>query len=351
MKWIISHKSALEIWRTTPARIAVKGKRLRVMKPSNKPLDTNELRIEKFQNLSRPLHILVGSKNARKASKSLHCHISLAEIPDWSFIRMPNGLIVSSPELCFLQMASELSFIDLVMLGYEFCGSYRINKENKSQDVQNKNKGFSNNLPLTSTSKLSSYAIKAVNLKGCKKARRAIDFIVDGSASPMETILTMFLTLPYRFGGYGFPKPILNFGIDMPSSNVDSYTDYPILITVDSTGIKTSNAIDTLANKSKYYCDLYWPDKKVSVEYDSDEYHTGTYRIEKDAIRRNALASANITVVTASRRQVNDTDKLRELAEVLSKLLKKRLTYAEAEFKHRHAILRDQLMPKLPMNK
>jgi len=345
MKWIFSHQTALEIWRKAPARSIETSTKLRNMKPPVKPIDTKELKIEKLQNLSLPLHVLVGSLNARKASKSLSCHISLAVIPEWSFIRMPSGLIVSSPELCFLQMAGELTFIDLIVLGYELCGTYRLDRED------NPVKGFRNDLPLTNTGKLKSYADKAVNLKGCKNARRAISFIADGSASPMETILTMLLTLPYRFGGYGFPKPLLNYRIDAPLSTDDSYSDFPTLITIDSTGIKSSIPMNELINKSKFSCDLYWHDSKVAVEYDSDAFHVGPDRIEKDAIRRNTLTSAKITMITASRRQVTDAKKLRELAEALSKLLGKRLNYPVKEFALRQANLMDKLLPNKSVEK
>jgi len=339
MKWIICHQSALEIWRKTHARDAVAGKKLRTMKLANKPLDINELQSENLRHLSKPLHVLVGSKNARKASKSLYCHITLAEIPDGSFVRMPSGLIVSSPELCFLQMASELSFIDLIRLGYEFCGSYRLDKGSDPD------KGFRSDPPLTSVKKLSSYAAKAVNLKGCKNARRAINFVADGSASPMETVLAMLLTLPYRLGGYGFPKPMLNYRIDVPFGAYESNNDFPALVTITSAGTITTKSFSASADISKYYCDLYWPEKKVAVEYDSDAFHTGSDRIAKDAIRRNALTSAGVTVITVSRSQITTAALLRNLAEDLSKLLGKRLTYSVNEFTYRQGKLLDQLVP------
>jgi len=95
------------------------------MKPAAKPLGREGLQAKCFKGFSSPLHVLVGSDNARKNQQGLHCHISSGEFPNGSFVRMPSGLIVSSPELCFMQMASVLSLVDLVALGYEFCGNYR----------------------------------------------------------------------------------------------------------------------------------------------------------------------------------------------------------------------------------
>ena len=58
------------------------------------------------------------------------------------------------------------------------------------------------------------------------------------------------------------------------------------------------------------------------------------------------LTSAKITVITASRRQVTDPEKLYELVLALSKLLNKRLTIPEEKFKDRHNMLREQLLHK-----
>jgi len=286
------------------------------MKPSAKPLKTEELRRENFWGLATPLHVVVGSDNARKATRMLQCHISSGEFPSGSFVQMESGMVVSSPELCFLQMAGELSLAKLVALGYELCGGYRLDMENAD--------GFRKDLPLTSISSLSAYVAKAARLKGRTNALKALRFISDGSASPMETILAIMLVLPHRLGGYGFPKPLHNYRIEVPAS------------------------VRKTTGKSNYYCDMYWPGRKVTAEYDSDAFHTGPERIAKDAIRRNALSSMGVTVVTVSRMQVFGAQKRRELAAVLSKLLGKRLQFPVKGFANRCAELLEQLLPRQP---
>ena len=336
MTWIVTHQSALEFWRKTDIEGSLIEKTPCAIKPQAKPLDAKELRIEDFQGLTIPLHVLVGSDNARKVNRNLHCHICSGEFPKGSFVRMGSGLTVSPPELCFLQMADTLSLVDLIALGFELCGAYRLPAvnsfvgQNTIGNVESEdNKGFRGDLPLTSINSLNTYIAKAANLKGSIKARRALLFIADGSASPMETILAMLLTLPYKLGGYGFAKPLLNYRIEVPAGG-------------KSTG---------KPRQSKYYyCDLYWPDKKVDVEYDSDAYHTGSERIAQDAIRRNALSSMGITVVTVSRIQIAKPLNMRELAEILSKLLRKRLNYPKKEFTYRQRELMRQLLPRLPAN-
>jgi len=320
MKWIISHQSALEYWRNTKTKESFAGKKLRAVTPTTKSLGLNELKFECLRNITTPLHVLVGSRNVRKVRKDMYCHVSQGKFPDGSFIKTSSGLIVSSPELCFLQMASVLSFIDLIALGYEFCGSYRLDKESAE------GKGFRDDLSLTNIASLQSYASKSVGRKGRMNALRALSFIAEGSASPMETVLAMLLTLPYRLGGYGFSKPLLNSRINVR---------------------KNIGKSKSRSNKSVYYCDLYWPDERIAVEYDSDAFHTGSDRIFKDAIRRNALAGVGVKVVTVSRKQIVELEGLREFAVVLSKLLGKRLKYPREDFASSQNKLRLQILPRV----
>ena len=317
MEWFISHQSALEFWRQAQAKDIRDAKRLRVKGPPAKPLDARELYTKNPWGLSMPVSVLVGSNNACKATRGLECYIGSGPFPVGSFLAI-SGLTVSSPELCIMQMASILSFTDLVKLGYEFCGTYRLDKESEAI------RGFRDDKPLTSVAKLDSYIAMASGLKGCKKARKALRYITENSASPMETALAMMLSLPYRLGGYGFPLPLLNCRISVTT--------------------------DTKKKAETRRCDLYWPDAQVDIEYDSDAYHVGSDRISKDAIRRNVLASVGVTVVTVSRMQILKTAELRQVAKVLSKLLDKRLQCPEG-FSSCHALLRQKVLPKVSDNR
>jgi len=317
MEYCISHQSALEYWRKVQAKGAQAGKKLRANKPSTKPMGARELCLVNIQKLSTPLHILVGGAHARRVARDLRCHIGSRQYPYGSFIKVASGVAVSSPELCFIQMATELSLIELIELGYEFCGTYRLDRINESEQ------SFRKDLPLTNIALLNSYVSRASGQKGRVAAQKAIRFIADNSASPMETILALLLTLPYRLGGYGFATPLLNCHIEVPGG----------------AGRKTA--------KSQYYCDLYWSDAKVAVEYDSDAFHALPDRIAKDAIRRNALLSIGVTVITVTRKQIKNTAELRNIAHALSKLLDKRLQQRMPEFTARHAELRNLLLRKV----
>ena len=117
-------------------------------------------------------------------------------------------------------------------------------------------------------------------MRGREIATRALQFVADNSASPMETKLTMFLCLKRTMGGYGLPFPKLN---------------YPI---------EPTSAARKAAHKQRYVLDLYWPKRKIDVEYDSDSYHASSEGIASDAQRRNALQLMGITVITVTRGQL-----------------------------------------------
>ena len=313
----IGYQSALEYWQKALAEEALAGKKVRACKITTVTLDAKELREVAPWNLSLPLHVLVGSKGTHKERKSLKRHFCSGVFPDGSFIKADNGLIVSSPELCFVQMASELSFVELVLLGFELCGSYRLDRTSELE------RGFRDDQPLTSTAKLASYLAKAKGLKGCVNAQKALRYIADNSASPMESNLTILLTFPYRLGGFGFSMPLLNYPVRIPSD------------------------VHRKEYKPTLFCDLFWPDVKVDVEYDSDSSHTASEKIARDSIRRNSLSSVGITVITVTKRQVYSTSELRKAAETLSRLLKKRLKCSK-RFPIHHATLHRQLLIRMP---
>jgi len=98
---------------------------------------------------------------------------------------------------------------------------------------------------------------------------------------------------------------------------------------------------------SRFYGDLYWPDKRVDVEYDSDAYHSSNDKRNEDTRRRNTIVSAGLTVLSVSRWHIVHTEELRKIAETLSVLLGKRLRCSTPEFSYRHSVLRARLLPKI----
>jgi len=281
--------------------------------------------------LRPPVHVLLDRQTGRREPAQVRQHVCSLDLPAGSFVELGGGLWVCSPELVFLQMASSLSLIELILLGFELCGTYSLLPHEEEQghasprmddlDVSDpRRRGFNNRPPLTSVERIKAFLARTPGMKGGVKAARALRYVIDGSASPMESKLAMLLTLPYGLGGFGFPQPALNHRI-VP-------TRY------DRRG----------AGQRHYVCDLYWPERGVAVEYDSDLAHATSERLAADAVRRNALALLGVTSYTVGRKQINDAREMNRIAFILARALGRRLRPPKKSFSARQYVLRRTLL-------
>lgn len=238
--------------------------------------------------LSKPFHLMTASANLRTRCAGAVCHVPPKRHACGCFVYVCEGICASSPEACFVQLATVVTLVRLIEVGCELCGTYR---------RAGNERGYVRAKPLTCVAKLRKHLDGSQGVTGAKRARQALDFVVDGSASPMETVVVAFACLPPRLGGYGIPFPVMNGLVEVPASMRKS------------------------VSKSRYYCDLYWPDVRLALEYESDERHTGSGRIFRDSSRRADLAHLGVEVVTLTKLQLFDR---REFEKVIA-LLKKRL--------------------------
>lgn len=118
-----------------------------------------------------------------------------------------------------------------------------------------------------------------------------------GPPPPMESLLSMLLCLPPSLGGFGLPRPELNYPIETNEGSV-----------------------------AMRRCDLCWPDQRFALEYDSDTFHSDASKLHLDSSRRSALEKAGIHVVSVTKNQVFDRGQLFNLATIASKRLGKRLS-------------------------
>ena len=243
---------------------------------------------QKLRSLTRPLHTLNNSRNHYPSTTDCVFRAWRA-LPDGSLLDVGDGLVVAAPELIFAQMASKLSSIELICLGFELCGIY--------PNAANARKGVVGRTPLTTPAKLAKFVAACANEPGVRAARAALPYIESMSASPMETAAFLRLSLPYRLGGRNFPKPLINYRIGLGARD------------------------RKVSSKNFYLCDLYWPERRLAVEYDSD-LHADARKIAQDASRRNALLHKGIEVVTITKGQMYDFDEFERTAEVIRRKLK-----------------------------
>ena len=71
--------------------------------------------------------------------------------------------------------------------------------------------------------------------------------------------------------------------------------------------------------KRQYYCDLYWPEAKLAIEYESTSIHGFNETMQKDSKRRAALAQAGINVITVTNSQFNGIAELERIARIVAK--------------------------------
>ena len=312
MELYLSHTSALEHWRRvidpTPFatyaydlddlgdldarahRDATRASAKRATRPDGASLE----RLLLFGWLSHPVHLCVRDPASRIRHPDVVCHSCSMKLPRRSFQRVRDGLYAASPELCYVQLAAQLPFVELLELGYELCGSYRLHKEEFAFDPDGAGYDILEAPVLMTPASLARFLDAAPGLRGVETARRTLPHLLPGSASPMETKLALLLCLPGRLGGYGLPKPQLNHRIDINERSQEA------------------------TSKAYLRGDLCWPESDLVVEYDSTAFHTGATHIAESAERSNALNDNDKEPFVVTSAQLHNAEKMDVLADQIA---------------------------------
>lgn len=228
--------------------------------------------------------------------------------------RRSRGVYVASPEFCFLEMASQMSLVSLVKLGFEMCGHYSIPVDGSETvyDLQ----------PMTSVTMLGRFLDGVAGAHGVKRARQALRLVRPGSASPMETVAVSLFTFPTHRGGRSLGSLQMNAVIE------------------------ATDTARRIARQDHFVCDLYWPGAKQDIEYDSDEFHCSRAKLHADALRRDGLSSMGVDVMSLTSNQVFDLDLFNAIADAVERKLGKRVR-RDASFPERQRELLRELQSDL----
>ena len=201
-------------------------------------------------------------------------------------------VFVASPELCFLQAASQLSFLELIKLGYDLCAIYMFDETAAFQ--------HRSRIPVLNTARLEAFLNHSSGLPGVVPARKAVKYIRDCSNSPAETKLSIVQVLPYSYGGFSLGGQELNGEI-----------------------ILSKEAAAVLQRKS---CrgDMVWRKEMVIVDYDSNQTHLSTTQHDRDKRRTTALMLDNYKVFPITANMVSTVFDLEQTFIALRKTLGKR---------------------------
>lgn len=301
MKFLIGHSSSLEYWKLHDRTSDQDMSRAKhhFVKPSL--ASTSIFENAEVAQLERPVHFVVSHLETKPETLTYVCHGSKRSFTEKSALRIGKNLYVSTPEECFLQLASSFSLTQLIQAGFELCGSYAVHGDRLLVRE-----------PRMTVLSLNAYLARIGTYYGIRKARTAAQHLLNDSASPMETALSMLLCLPTSMGGYGLPKPHLN---------------YPIT-----------------QERKLYRCDLCWPDKNLALEYDSDLYHSSFEKLHADSTRRIQIEASRMHVISVSKRQLFDAGTFDRLAHAIAPYLGKRLRIRVRDFPARRNRLRSEIL-------
>lgn len=291
----ISHGSALCYWRTNPPYYVLDGADQSIRTLRDCPETDDLIRsfyLSEAEFGPRPIDVLVPPEGPRPQS-FLRYHIQKAPLPRHSLYPLRDGIHLVSPDLCFVELCNTISTIEALQLGMELCGTYAL----RPDELEDK---ASRDYQLTSADSLRRKTSAWKGIHGLVQARKVVQYLVDGSASPMETNLYLLLCLPQKYGGYNIEKPELNVELDLPEEG------------------------RLILRQDKVKPDLLWRNWDLVVEYDG-EYHNDPQQRIRDEKRRVLLETMGYTVLVVKKQQVYDPIAFASLAEVIAEKCGKRV--------------------------
>ena len=277
-----------------------------------------------LEHVEQPIHAFVPERAKGTSTKHLVTHVFSQQIPNGAFLDLGHGVCICTPQFAFLKLASQLEPLELLALGMELCGTYsRWNPNAGSGGLAAARDREDTRLctyelpPAINTKRLTAFVARMSGQRGAIGARKVIRWVLDGSASPMETATYLLLCLPRRLGGYGLPKPVLN----------------PVLLISGPDGVK------------KRYPDLFWYGANIDVEYNSDEEHSGEWARYRDSKREVELTVADVRVLPLTRPQLMDAHEFDGFAHGLRRMLGIRSRPFDPDWSYRRDELRRFLLP------
>lgn len=124
---------------------------------------------------------------------------------------------------------------------------------------------------------------------------------------------------PLSLGGYALPVPVSNYLL------------------------KASDEVLALRNRTSLIVDFAWPKKRLTVEYDSTQWHSGDEKLVQDSIRRNAIKQLGFEVITVTNREFNSISAMDNIVEDIKRKLGIRSNYCPSDYYAKKTALRRSL--------
>lgn len=286
---------------------------------------------ELLGHLTKPYHVLVCQADQMRATKTVKPHLWTGDVGTRAFIDLGHDVYLSMPAFVFLQMATELTHVELIMLGMMLCGYYSPwptlgrsklngNLDTPLTDLHKNMVCFAQSFelqPICSEYALRRFIDNRKDVKGIKAARAALPWVRENAASHMETALYLLLCLPVRRGGYGIPIPVLNPKVEVRQAS----------------------------GQTICFPDLYWRNPSIDVEYQSDWEHATIDANYRDSRRMVAVVCNDIDYLAISTGQLKRAQDMDNAARGLAKKLKHRIRITCKDWKARRSALRAAVLP------
>ena len=268
------------------------------------------------------LDLMVPKRADRRRTKHVATHLCTNELPAGSFISLGHwrgdlDAYVCSPELAFLQAAHDGDAADDIYAGYAMTSDYRLDNLAPG-GVTSRDKGMRDGR-LTTKELIAVYLSWVPKVRGAAKAKALLPYVKEGSRSPREPGLCMFLSLPAHYGGFALGEAELNKKYFIR----DGYNDgrnRKLRVLERAPDITLTAKAEVGLDKVR--AGLLPEVLTALVDYDSDAIHDGGEKIHKDAERRNELQLLNgAAYFTVTTDQASDYEKLVRLCERIRRKL------------------------------
>lgn len=255
----------------------------------------------RLPTLDGPLDVLVTDGVMRTRTKSLRTHLWSGPILPGSFFPLGEGVFCTTPEFLVVQRAQSLSLVELIGLVMTLCAIYSFDESHSIRLCD----------PLTNLERIAAFIGRMPACPGTAKAKLAVRYALERSASPWETRMALLNTLKPAMGGYHFEKPKLNHPIQL------------------------GKQAQRMTHRRHYVCDEYWPQYKIDLEFNGAQFHDDPDQAREDARRKKVLEFMGIRVIDVRAYELASLGIYDDVARQLAHYMGKRLRVFDA--KHRHA--------------
>ena len=239
----------------------------------------------RFRQNGKPVDILVPSYTKNSEPKGFKFHRAGAPLGHGALLDADKGILLSSPELTFVQVCRGLPLIRCIKLGSFICGVYSKDPSTRS--------GVSKRAMLATRDGLEAFVKDNSSLYGAKLASKASPWVLENAASPQETELALKFYLPEELGGKGYAFPVLNYEVPLSPKE------------------------QALSGAEHFRVDVCWPEYGVGFEYNSYAEHSEGRKIADDEMRKLILREYGIYVELVTKQQLDDPRQVELLAHVL----------------------------------